>query len=351
MRSLAVTLLAALAVGCSQHTDSSLDGIVAQYASQGRFMGTVLVARGDEVLLRKGYGFADLEENIPNAPSTKFRLGSLTKQFTAASILLLQERGKLTVEDRVRKYVPEAPQSWENISLVHLLTHTSGIADFTGFAEYSTLKIHPSTPRKTMSWFRNRPLEFSAGERWSYSNSGYVVLGLVIENITGATYEQFVQDNIFRSLGMIDSSYDLTTTLMPHHAVGYVPGPSGPVPADFIDMSVPYSAGGLLSTVEDLWRWERALFGGRLLSAESLKRMTTPFKNGYAFGLLVDSRSNRTVVAHAGEIEGFDTYLAYYAKTGTTIAVLSNLSSSNAAQIGLGLGDLIHHGEVSMRTH
>lgn len=143
MRGLAVTLIAALAVSCSQRTNSSLDGIPAQYASQGRFMGTVLVARGDEVLFQKGYGFEDLEENIPNAPSTKFRLGSITKQFTAAAILLLQEHGKLSIEDRVGKYMTEAPHSWENISLIHLLTHTSGIPDFTGFPEYQRSKSNP----------------------------------------------------------------------------------------------------------------------------------------------------------------------------------------------------------------
>ena len=220
MRYVTVTLLTAFAIGCSQRTDSSLDGILAQYASQGRFMGTVLVARGDEVLLRKGYGSADLEKNIPNAPATKFRLGSVTKQFTAASILLLHEQGRLNIDDSVGKYVPEAPQSWENSSLVHLLTHTSGIPDFTGLAEYPTLKVHPSTAGNTMSWFRDKPLDFSPGERWRYSNSAYVVLGIVIENISGLSYEQFVRDSIFRPLGMSHSGYTPTTAIAPHHASG-----------------------------------------------------------------------------------------------------------------------------------
>jgi CubicO group peptidase (beta-lactamase class C family) len=201
-----------------------------------------------------------------------------------------------------------------------------------------------------MSWFRDKPLEFSPGERWSYSNSGYVVLGFVLENVSGVSYEQFVRDNIFRPLGMIDSGYDSTRALVPHRALGYTRGPSGPVPASFIDMSIPHAAGGLFSTVEDLWRWDRGLFGGKLLSAESLKRMTTPFKDGYALGLLVHSRGGHTVMDHGGEIEGFDSYLAYYPETSTTVAVLSNLTSSNAAQLGLALGDRVRRSQTSETT-
>lgn len=151
-----------------------------------------------------------------------------TRAPSSASILLLQEHDRLRVEDRVGKYVPDAPQSWENISLIQLLTHTSGIPDFTGFAEYPTLKDHPSTASNTMSWFRDKPLDFSPGERWRYSNSGYVVLGLVIEKVSGVSYVQFVRENIFRPLGMIDCGYNPTTAMLPRHALGYAPGSSEP---------------------------------------------------------------------------------------------------------------------------
>ena len=239
---------AAFSLSVARRTDSNLDGI-SPYCGIASWAQCWLPA-----VMRFSCNRAtapDLDENIPNTPSTKFRLGSVTKQFHAASILLLQEHGSCVSKTRW-EVVPEAPQSWENISLVHLLTHTSGIPDFTSFAEYSTLKLHPSTVRNTMSWFQGRRLDFSPGERWSYSNSGYVVLGLVIENVSSVSYEQFVRDNIFRPLGMIDSGYDSTTVRVPHHALGYAPSPSGPVPASFIDMSIPYAAGGLFSTVE---RW------------------------------------------------------------------------------------------------
>src|ERR1700733_11224416 len=150
---------------------SSLDQIVQSYVTAKTFMGTELVARGTDVLFSKGYGMANLEWDIPNSPSTKFRLGSVTKQFTAASILLLEERGKLKVEDPVKKYMPDAPAAWDKVTIRHLLTHTSGIPSFTGFPEYRKTEPFETTPEKEVALFRDKPLEFAPGEKWNYSNS------------------------------------------------------------------------------------------------------------------------------------------------------------------------------------
>ena len=155
-----------------------MDTVVRSYVSAQKFMDSVLVARGDDVLFNKGYGSANLEWNIPNSPQTKFRLGSLTKQFTAASILLLEERGKLKIEDPVKKYLPDAPAAWDAITIFHLLTHTSGIPNFTSFPDYPSTEPFPTTPEKTVAHFRDKPLYFAPGEKWSYSNSGYVLLGI-----------------------------------------------------------------------------------------------------------------------------------------------------------------------------
>src|SRR5579872_5293838 len=260
-----------------------MDQIVQSYASSRQFMGSVLVARGSDVVFSKGYGSANLEWDVPNTPSTKFRLGSLTKQFTAASILLLQQRGKLSVADPVKTYLPDAPAAWDRVTIFHVLTHTAGIPSFTGFSDYAALEPFPTTPEKLVARFRDKPLEFEPGTKWNYSNSGYVLLGYLIERISGQTYPQFVQDNIFTPLGMKDSGYDSNTTVIPHRASGYAPGPHGLTNAGFIHMSVPFSAGALYSTTEDLLKWEEGLFGGKLLSAASLKQMTTPVKNDYAF--------------------------------------------------------------------
>jgi CubicO group peptidase (beta-lactamase class C family) len=166
-------------------------------------------------LFSKGYGSADLEWNVPNSPNTKFRLGSVTKQFTAASILLLEERGTLSVTDPVKKYLPDAPAAWDKITIFNLLTHTSGIPNYTSFPDYAKLEPFPTTARELVARFRDKPLDFEPGEKWSYSNSGYVLLGYLIEKITGASYETFLGENIFTPFRMTDSGYDSTSAIIP----------------------------------------------------------------------------------------------------------------------------------------
>ena len=254
-----------------------MEEVVQSYVQNKTFMGTVLVARGSEVILSKGYGSANLEWDIPNAPSTKFRLGSITKQFTAASILLLEERGKLKIEDPIKKYLADAPAAWDRITIHNLLTHTSGIPNFTSLPDYRTLQPFDSPVAKTIAAFRDKPLDFQPGEKMSYSNSGYLVLGHLIETVTGGSYEKFVTENIFAPLGMKDSGYDSNRTIIAHRAAGYMPSADGPVNAGFIHMSIPHAAGSLYSTTEDLLRWEQGLFGGKVIAPASLAKMTTPF--------------------------------------------------------------------------
>ncbi len=335
-------VLVFVATSCFAQDPARMDEVVQSYVRDKTFMGTVLVARGGDVILSKGYGSANLEWNIPNTPVTKFRLGSLTKQFTAASILLLAERGQLTLEDPIRKYMPDAPAAWDTITIFNLLTHTSGIPNFTALPEYKSLQLIEAPVAKTIATVRDKPLDFAPGEKMSYSNSGYLVLGYVIEHVTGASYGQFVTDNIFTPLGMKDSGYDSNTAIIPRRAAGYMPSAAGPVNAGFIHMSIPHAAGALYSTTEDLLRWEQGLFGGKLMSAASLAKMTTPFKNDYAFGLTVRTASGRKVIQHAGGIDGFNTFLAYYPDTKVTIAVLANINGQAPGQIAAKLGDLAH---------
>ncbi len=327
-----------------------MDEVTQFEASSGRFMGSVLVARGSEILFSKGYGSANLEWNIPNSPQTKFRLGSVTKQFTAACILLLEERGKLTIDDPVKKHIPDAPAAWDKITLFHVLTHTSGIPSFTGFPEYASLKLSATTAENLVARFRDKPLDFQPGEKYSYSNSGYVLLGHLIEKISGQPYSKFVEENIFAPLGMKDSGYDSNPAVIPHRASGYTPGKNGPENAGFIHMSVPHAAGALYSTMEDLLRWEQGLFGGKLLSDASLRKMTTPFKNGYAFGLIVQEEKGRRVIQHGGGIEGFNTFLAYYPEEKMTVAALGNLNGNAPQQIVGRLAAVAHGEQVQLPT-
>jgi CubicO group peptidase (beta-lactamase class C family) len=326
-----------------------MEQIIQSYAPS-KFMGTVLVAQDGKVLLDKGYGFANLEWEVPNTPATKFRLGSITKQFTAASILLLEERGKLKVDDPVKKHMPDAPAAWDKITIFHVLTHTSGIPSFTGFPDYKAHQAQAMTPEKLVEWFRDKPLEFEPGTKWNYSNSGYVLLGYLIEKISGQSYSEFVQQNIFTPLGMKDSGYDSNSAIIAHRAAGYTPDKSGPANAGFVHMSIPFSAGALYSTTEDLLRWEQGLFGGKVLKAESLAKMTTPFKQDYAFGLAVSANNGHKMIAHDGGIEGFNTSLAYYPDDKLVVAVLANLNGPFAGQIAGNLAKVAHGEKVVLPT-
>jgi CubicO group peptidase (beta-lactamase class C family) len=305
-------------------------------------MGTVLVARDGHVVLDKAYGMANLELDVPNTPDTKFRLGSITKQFTAASILLLEERGKLKIDDRVKAYLPDAPMSWDRITIFNLLTHTSGIPNFTAMPDYNTIKLSSRSAGAAVSAFRDRPLDFGPGEQMSYSNSGYLVLGDIIEKVSGQSYEQFVTDNIFTPLGMKDSGYDSNTAIIKHRASGYSRLQGGYANATYIHMSIPHAAGALFSTTRDLLKWEQALFAGKVVSKASLDRMTTPFKNDYAFGLTVRTVKDRKVIAHGGGIDGFNTAMAYYPDSRTVVIVLSNVNGNVPGQASAQLAAIMH---------
>lgn len=319
--------------------------------STGQFMGAVLVAKDGKILINKGYGSANLDWKVPDSPTTKFRLGSVTKQFTAACLLLLEERGKLKIEDPVKKYLPDAPAAWDQITIFNLLTHTSGIPNFTEFPDYRESEAKPATPEELVARFRAKPLDFAPGASWHYSNSGYVLLGYLIEKISGESYSKFLQENIFSPLGMKDSGYDSNTEVIPQHAVGYAPGPGGPVVAGYIDMSIPLSAGGLYSTTGDLLRWEQALYGGKLLSAASLRKMTTPFRENYALGLGVRKTSNGDrIFSHGGGIEGFNTWVGYIPAENVAVIVLANLNGGAPDDIANDLIKVVDGEKVTLTS-
>lgn len=344
------TIALCLAGTCLAQDVARMDHVVQSFVSNKQFSGSVLVARGGDILFNKGYGSANFEWDVANTPSTKFRLASITKQFTAASILFLQQGGKLSVDDLVKKYLPDEPAAWDKITIFNLLTHTSGIPDFTDFPEYASLEPFATTPAKLVERFRDRPLEFEPGEKWKYSNSGYVLLGYLIEKLSGKSYEAFVQKNIFAPLGMKDSGYDSNSAIIPRRASGYEPGPHGPVNAGYIHMSIPFAAGALYSTTEDLLRWEQGLFGGKLLFPASLQTMITPFKGEYAFGLQVHAENGRKVIDHGGSIQGFNTVLAYYPDTKLTVVALANLNGPALGTIATLLAALAHGEKIQLPT-
>jgi CubicO group peptidase (beta-lactamase class C family) len=307
--------------------------VVQPYVDAQMFMGSVMAAKSGNVIFSKSYGMADLEWNVPNSPTTKFNIASMTKQFTAASILLLEDRGKLKTDDLVKKYLADAPPSWDKITIYHLLTHTSGIPD-------DAAKYEPGTPDTLV--FNERPLKFQPGEQWDYTNLGYIVLGYLLERISGETYEDFVQKNIFKPLGMNDSGLMSFVTIIPRRASGYWPGSNGIENADRPGARIGFSSGSLYSTTEDLLRWEEGLFGGKLLTPISLRKMTTPFKHDYACGLYVHRVNGRTVIDYDGNNVGFNAEMAYYPDEGVAVIVLANLNGYVTGRINSALAGVMH---------
>jgi len=325
-----------------------MDQVVRAAADEGAFSGSVLVARGGQVLLDQGYGLANREWDVANDGDTRFRLASVSKQFTAVAALLLSERGRLDLDAPIHAYLPDAPAAWDAVTTRLLLTHGSGIPDFTRDADYDALKVRPTTPAELIARLRDRPLAFRPGEKWAYSNSGYVVATAVIEAASGERYADFVQANLFAPLGMTASGYDSHAAIVPHRAAGYVPTGEGVANADYVDISVPQGAGGLYSTTRDLLKWEEGLFGGRLLKPESLAALTTPYRDGYALGLVVRTEDGDAVVSHSGGIEGFNTYLGRDLGAGLTVVVLGNLNGAAPEKLGRDLMTLARGGTVTL---
>lgn len=299
------------------------DEYLSAVAKQG-FTGSALVAKDGKVIFSKGYGMANVEWDIPNTPQTKFRLGSITKQFTAAAIMLLQERGKLSVQDPICKYFDNCPEAWKEITIHHLLNHTGGIPNYTNFPDWQKTMMIPVAMGSLVGRFKDKPLDFKPGEKMSYSNSGYVALGHIIEKVAGESYESFLQKNIFDPLKMHGSGYDRAEPILKNRATGYSFKDGKRINSEYLDMTVPHAAGALYSTVEDLFAWNEALFSDKLLSAKSREAMAPTDKYGYAYGLVVDRHQNRKMVLHGGGINGFATFLARFPDEKVTVVVLSN---------------------------
>jgi len=319
------------------------------HAANQHFMGTVLVAKGDQLLINRGYGFANLEWNTPNAPDTRFRIASITKQFTAAAILILQERGKLKVEAPLKTYISDIPHAWNDVTVFNLLTHTSGIPDFINLADSPNFQTLPQRPEQLIAKIRDKPLQFAPGSDRAYSNTGYLLLGLVIEKVSGESYAQFVKENLLNPSGMRDSGYDTHAAVIHHRASGYTYGPDGFQNAPYLDMSIPFAAGGLYATTGDLLRWERALFGGKILSSASLEQMTTPFKQNYGLGLVIQRLDGDKITDHSGSLEGFNSRLIHGERNNLVVVVLSNVSGPATDQLAGDLFKIVHGDKVD--TH
>ncbi len=288
--------------------------------------GSVLIAKDGSFLVAKGYGLADVAANTSNSPETKFRIGSITKQFTAASILLLQEDGKLNVEDPFCNYMEACPDAWKPVTIRNLATMASGIPSFTGLPSFGELRKKDMKPAESIALVKDLPLKAKPGEVFEYSNTNYIILGMIIEKVSGKTYEQFLTERILKPLDLKNTGYDHGKERLKQSALGYSLKDDGVVPAEVASMMVPFSAGSLYSTTGDLHKWNVAVHGGKLYKKpETLTLMLTPSKGDYAFGVNVrNDAKGRKRVSHGGGIEGFLSDAAYYPNEKLFMAALVN---------------------------
>lgn len=297
----------------------------------GRFSGAVLIGYKGKIVFEKGYGLANYELKVPITPRTKFRLGSLTKAFTAAAILQLAEKGLLNLNDAISKYWPDYP-SGEKITIHHLLSHTSGIPNFTALPEYPKYKLDPTTLNRTIDLFRSRPLEFEPGTKFHYSNSNYILLTAIIEKVSGRNYADYLRENIFLPLNMLETCYDDPNKIIKYRARGYSLKEGELINAPHIDMTVPAGAGGLLSTVEDLFAWDQGLRSDRILSPDSRKKMFTPYLEDYGYGWVIKKFKNHLTAQHSGGIEGFVSQIVRFLDEDLCLIILSNFDFAPLGQ-------------------
>lgn len=316
----------------------ALVALVDDYAARGLFMGTALVHRRGVTLLDVARGFANAEWEVANTRDTRFRIGSITKTFTATAILLLEEDGKLKAGDRLSAHLPDVPPAWSEITLHHLLSHAAGIPNLTDRPDYPMRRTQPSTPELNYRFLRELPLDFPPGSRFQYSNSNYLVLAYLIEKLTGKGFDAFVTERVLTPVGLRDTGPDGHRPLIKRRADGYVPlmpvmGVAPPTPyrnSDFIDMSMPGGAGSFLSTTGDLLRFMQALLAGRVVSPASLARMTTPGPGDYGYGLFIGTHNGSRRIGHGGSVHGFLSTCTHFPDHDITLVLLANLTAGQA---------------------
>ncbi len=322
---------------------SKADDYLKPLVKEGRFSGSVLLARGDKVILSKGYGMANLEYGIPNTPQTRFRIASLTKEFTATAIMMLQESGKLDAQDSICKYVPECPAAWEPVKLYHLMNHTSGIPEFYKvFPDIDAYRRTPTTIARTLERARTVSPASTPGEKVSYSSLGFMLLGYVIEKTSGKAYEDFLKENIFEPLKMKHTGLEQQKRITMQRAAGYARDKDGTlINAPYYDLSYISAAGGLYSTIEDLYLFDQALYTEKILKQKTLAAMFTPgLENfGYAWDSL--QQFDRRLIRADGRSFGFSTSMMRYPSDQVTVIVLSNIETAGADKIADALGAII----------
>lgn len=312
--------------------------------------GTILIAKDGKILFHEAFGLANVELNVPMSTEHIFRIGSITKQFTAIAILQLVEKKQLNLQDDLTKFIPDYPTGGKKITIEQLLNHTSGIKSYTSMDKWDEeARRKDFTVTELIDYFKNEPMDFEPGEKWLYNNSGYILLGHIIEKISGKTYAEVIEENVLKPMGMTSSSYDVSRKIIKNRIPGYDPSRTGTTNASYLSMTQPYAAGSLLSTTADLFKWNQAVFSGKLVSLELLKKAHTSGKlndgseTNYGYGWQFKNIQGVPTIEHGGGINGFLSDGIYLPSEKIYIAVLSNCTCNSATYLstqvaGLTLG-------------
>lgn len=294
----------------------------------------VLIAKKGKVIYEAAVGSANLELQVPLKSNMVFQIGSVTKQFTAVGILQLVEQGKLSLQDSVQQYVKDFPTKGAIISIENLLTHTSGLTDYTSIdSDIPFIERRDFTPDFIIGYFKQTPLEFKPGTRYGYSNSNYALLAYIIEKVTGMSYHQYITEKVIHAAGLENTCFAREKTIVPGRVTGYTRDNGFYEHCDYQTLSIGYGCGDLLSTAQDLNQWNEALLAGKLIRAATLERAYTPYRladgtfSSYGYGWFIDQQGGRKCIHHEGQTSGFITLEKYFPKEELYIAILTNVKS------------------------
>jgi CubicO group peptidase (beta-lactamase class C family) len=329
---------------------AKIDKLMAQYSECCAFTGTVLVSEHDKVIFKKGYGFANREWNIPNAPDVKFRLGSITKQFTSMLIMQQVAKGTIKLDGHIPDYLPYyRTDTGSEVTVSQLLSHTSGVPSYTDDPKFFTeVSRNYYAVDDFVKKFCSGDLEFVPGSKFHYDNSGFFILGAILEHVTGKKYEALLKENILEPLGMKDTGYDHFADILPKRASGYQQELAGIVNAPYLDMALPYAAGSLYSTVEDLYKWDQALYTDKLVPNELKQKLFTPNLEHYGYGWDIrtipadEPGAGQTVIQHGGGINGFNTLEVRYVADHDLVVIFNNTPGADLSEMAKGVHAILY---------
>jgi CubicO group peptidase (beta-lactamase class C family) len=333
---------------CKGAPSERVDDYVQEHMKEYHVPGvSVAILKHGNVILSKGYGMANVELGVPATKDTVYQLASVTKQFTATGIMMLAEDGKLSLDDRITQHLSDLPTAWNAVTVRHLLSHTSGIKNYTSTQAYDKSVHDDLTHREMLDLVAKEPLEFKPGEKFAYSNTGYFLLGMLIEKITGKKYGEFLAERIFDRIGMKHTRVNDLTAIIPNRAHGYSFHDGILLNGDYVNPTQTFAAGALVSTATDLAKWDAALYTGRLLRLSSLEQMWTPapLSGGetakYGFGWRVDKVNGHRLISHGGAVRGFSTQISRFVDEGLTVIVLINADNGKADALATGIAQRI----------